>query len=95
MVEISHKAWDENEPNTHADRSIPINRVRAPKSLEIGVFNILPFDESTGNHASMIFDASTHSPIGEDDYKLLCAVFRRLNCRTSSLGRYNDLLEIL
>ena len=52
------------EANTHADGSIPIDDVWASKSLEIGGFKILPFDESVGNHATMIFDVSTHSLIG-------------------------------
>ena len=79
--------------NTHADDSIPINGVWASKSLEIGGFKILPFDESGGNHSTMIFDVSTRSLIGEHKPKVVRAACPRLNCKTLSLGQYNNILE--
>ena len=64
LEDISHKAWEKTETNTHADGSIPIDGVWASKSLEIGGFKILQFDESVGNHSTMIFDISIRSLIG-------------------------------
>jgi len=83
------------EPNTHAYSSIPIDGVWASRSLETGGFKLLPFDESVGDHSTMIFDASTRSLVGEHDYKVVCATYRTFNCKMFSLERYNGILKRL
>ena len=95
MVEISHRAWGLNKPNNNTDGSIPINGVWVSLSLKIGGFNILSFNESVGNHSTMIFDVSTRSLIGEHDHKVVRAACRRPKCKTPSLGRYKDILKNL
>ena len=96
IEEILHKAWHKNsEPNTFADSLKPIDGVWASRSLEIGGFKILSFGESVGNHITIIFDVSTRSLIGAFEYRIVRQACRRLNCKTSSLGRYNEILEKL
>jgi len=93
LVEISHKAWGDTEPNTHVDGSQPIDGVWASRSLEIGGFKILSFGESVGDHRTMIFDVSTRSLIGVFEHSITRAECRRLNTKTSSLPRYTEILE--
>ena len=93
LEEISHKAWRGSPPNTHISGSKPIDGVWASRSLEIGGFKILSFSESVGDHRTMIFDVSTRSLIGIFEHHVVRSGCRRLNCKTSSLSRYNAILE--
>ena len=43
----------------------------------------------------MIFEVSTRSLIGLFEHRIVRAGCRRLNCRTTSMGKYNKLLESL
>ena len=56
---------------------------------------MLSFGESIGDHRTMIFDVSTRSLIGLFEHRIVRAGCRRLNCQTTSMGRYNKLLESL
>ena len=95
LEEISHKAWRGSPPNTHISGSKPIDGVWASRSLEIGGFKILSFSESVGDHRTMIFDVSTRSLIGIFEHHVVRSGCRRLNCKTSSLSKYNAILERL
>ena len=95
LEEISSRAWDSDEPNTFIDGRKPIDGVWASRSLEIGGFKLLSFGESIGDHRTMIFDVSTRSLIGKFEHRVVRAGCRRLNCRTTSMGRYNKILEVL
>ena len=95
LMECSHKAWGGAEPNTHIDGSHPIDGVWASRSLEIGGFKMLPFGEGVGDHRTMLFDVSSRSLLGVFEHKVVRAGCRRLNTKTSSLSRYNEILERL
>ena len=56
---------------------------------------MLSFGESIGDHRIMIFDVSTRSLIGLFEHRIVRAGCHRLNCQTTSMGRYNKLLESL
>ena len=95
LEEISSRAWGFEEPNTFIDGHKPIDGVWASQCLEIGGFKLLSFGESIGDHRTMIFDVSTRSLLGKYEHRVVRAGCRRLNCRTTSMGRYNKLLETL
>ena len=95
LLEISHRCWGDEEPNTFTGGSKPIDGVWASVELEIGGFKLLPFSESVGNHCTMIFDVSTRSLIGEFEHRVVRAACRCLNTKTASLSRYNAVLERL
>jgi len=95
LEEISHKVWGGREVNTHMNGLVLIDDVWASRSLEIGGFLILPFSQSIGDHRSMLFDVSSRSLLGVFEHNVVRAECRRLNTQTSSLGRYNAILERL
>ena len=96
IEEILHNAWNQSyKPNTFADGTKPIDGVWASYSFEIGGFKILPFGESVGDHSTMIIDISSRSLIGASEHRIVRPACRRLNCKMSSLGQYNKLLEKL
>ena len=96
IEEMSHQAWDQNhEPNTFADGSKLIDGVWASHSLEIRGFKILSFGESVSNHSTMVFDVSTQCLVGKFEQRIVRPACRRLNCKTSSLSKYNRILERL
>ena len=93
LVEISHKYQGGTEPNTFIEGSKPIDGVWALCDLEIGGFKMLPFSKSVGDHRTMIFDVSTHSLTGKFEYRVARSASRCLNTKTSSLSKYNTILE--
>ncbi len=93
LEEISHKAWGGKEVNMHIDGLQPIDGFWASRSLEIGGFLILPFSRSVGDHRLMIFDVTSRSLLSVFENRVVRAEHRRLNTQTSSLVRYNDILE--
>ncbi len=84
LVEILHQAWGGIETNTHIDDTHPINEVWASRSLEVRGFKIFSFQESIGDHRTMIFDVTACSLIGVYKLKVVRSGCRCLNCQTSS-----------
>ena len=79
MVEATNTRWEEDEPKTHIRGSIPIDGVYHTKDLEILSTVQLSFDESVGDHRSVIIDITTRSAIGELGFKIVQPKARRLN----------------
>ena len=90
-----HGGWGAEEPKTFIDGQQTIDGVWSSTILEIGSFKLLSFGESIGDHRTMIFDVTTRSLIGKFEHRVVKAGCRRLNYNTSSMSRYNTLLEKL
>ena len=93
LEEISHRAWRGTPPHTFIDGSQPIDGVWASPELDIGGFAILSFGQSVGDHSTLVFDVGTRSIIGRQEDDIVRPECRRLNTQTSSLRRYNEILE--
>lgn len=61
--------------------------------MDIGGFAILSFGQSVGDHSTLVFDVGTRSIIGRQEDDIVRPECRRLNTQTSSLHRYNEILE--
>ena len=81
LSEVSHTRWGGTEPNTFARGSQPIDGIYISQELEIMSIVILPFDESIGDHRTMIIDISTRSAVGQQQYKIVRPEARRLVTR--------------
>ena len=81
LEEVSHTRWGGSEPKTFARGSQPIDGIYISQELEVMSIMILPFDESIGDHRSMIIDISTRSTVGEYQYKIIQPEARRLVTR--------------
>ena len=93
LLEISHKVWRGEEPNTYIDGKMPIDGVWASPELEIGGFKILYFGESVGDHRTVVFDISTRSLIGKFEQKVVRSGCRRLNTKNEKcFSSYNKIL---
>jgi hypothetical protein len=94
MEEFTHKCWGPNQPNTHINKSIPIDG--GYKSSEIEVLNVcmLPFLDSPGNHRAFVIDISTTLLLGEFRYKVCHPVSHRLITSQQGLvDEYNRMVR--
>lgn len=78
LSEVSHTRWGGTEPKTFARGSKPIDGIYISPELEVMSIMILPFDESIGDHRTMIIDISTRSAVGQQQYKIVRPEARRL-----------------
>ena len=78
LSEVSHTRWGGTEPKTFARGSKPIDGIYISQELEVMSIMILPFDESIGDHRTMIIDISTRSAVGQQQYKIVRPEARRL-----------------
>jgi hypothetical protein len=54
---------------------------------------VLSFAESVGGQCTFIFDVTTHSLMGQHEHRVILPGCCGLNTKTSSLPRYNEILE--
>ena len=89
LEEVSHTRWGGMEPKTFARGSQPIDGIYISQELEVTSIMILPFDESIGDHRTMLIDISTRSTVGVYQYKIIRPEARRLTTRNKkALDKY-------
>ena len=95
MREVTHKYWDKStEPNTHISGSSAINGIFTTGDIDTTNFLSLSFDESIGDHRTMILEVSTASTIGYFQGKIVRPSSRRLTTKQPRvLAAYNARLE--
>jgi hypothetical protein len=95
MFEVSHKYWESGvEPNTHISGSTAIDGIFASHDIGITNFLSLSFDESVGDHRTMILEVSTASTIGHYQGNVVQPSARRLTTKQPRvLAAYTARLE--
>ena len=94
LVEETHKVWDGDPPNTFLMGSDPIDTVLRTEDLELGGLRINSFDESSGDHQTILLDVSTMRMIGKYENKIDRPECRRLTTSCElSVQRYNGRVE--
>jgi hypothetical protein len=95
LFEVSHRYWDQgSEPNTHIAGSMSIDGIFTTNDVEMTNLISLPFNESVGDHRTMILEVSTASTIGHYQGKIVRPSARRLTTKQPRvLSAYNSRLE--
>ena len=95
LEEITHKYWPPGEePNTHIEGKIPIDGGWKTPDIEVENYLSLSFEESSGDHRTMIAEITTRSAIGEFQSKIVRPQMRRLTTRQQvSVESYNSILD--
>ena len=94
LTEKTHRVWGGDPPNTFLMGSDPIDTVLKTEDLELGGLRINSFDESSGDHRTIVVDVSTMSMIGKYENKVVRPECRRLttSCEKSVI-KYNGRVE--
>ena len=95
MFEVTNKYWEPGvEPNTHVSGSTAIDGIFITHNVETTNFLSLSFDESVGDHRTMILEVSTASTIGHYQGNIVRPSARRLTTKQPRvLAAYNSRLE--
>ena len=95
MFEVTHKYWESGvEPNTHISGSMAIDGIFVTHDIETTNFLSLSFDESVGDHRTMILEVSTASTIGHYQGNIVRPSARRLTTKQPRvLAAYTSRLE--
>ena len=64
LIEETNKVWDSELPHTFLMGSDPIDTVLWTEDLEVVGLRMNSFDESSGNHRTIILDVTTVSMVG-------------------------------
>ncbi len=82
MTEITHKYWDPGiVPHTHISGSKAIDGIFATRDIEVTGLVELSFDESVGDHRTMIIETTTISTIGRFQGNIVRPSSRRLTTK--------------
>lgn len=95
LREITHKYWPDGvEPHSFAYGSRAIDGIYATPDIDVTSLLSLSFQESVGDHRSMIIEISTASAIGKFQGKIVQPTTRRLTTKQkASVEKYNHILE--
>lgn len=95
MTEVTHKFWEPGtEPHTHLSGSTAIDGIFTTHDLETSGLVELPFEESVGDHRTMIIEMTTTSTIGRFQGKIVRPTSRRLTTKQPRvMEAYNNRLE--
>lgn len=95
MKEITHKYWEPGiVPHTHISGTKAIDGIFATHDIEVTGLLELSFDESVGDHRTMIIETSTASTIGRFQGNIVRPSSRRLTTKQPRvMEAYNNRLE--